>query len=58
MKSDPRHPKSPLYTPGNSVELEGEMTVQHPRLALCDMIGQSPVLSPDNDTAMKGRYSD
>ncbi|KAL4232352.1 WD repeat-containing protein 11 [Mactra antiquata] len=50
---DPRHPKSPLYTPGNFVDT-GEVTVKHPRLALCDMIGQSPVLSPDNDSALKG----
>jgi hypothetical protein len=44
-----------LYTPGDSAnELPGKKTVPHPKFALCDMIGQSQLLSPDNELAVKG----
>ncbi|XP_053406773.1 WD repeat-containing protein 11-like [Mercenaria mercenaria] len=54
FQADSKNNKSPLYTPGNSAnEYHGTKTVPYPRFALCDMIGQSQLLSPDNESAVK-----
>ncbi|KAK3585480.1 hypothetical protein CHS0354_003328 [Potamilus streckersoni] len=54
---------SPLFTPGNSQltanqndgnRLPVVSSVRSPKLALCDLIGQSQILSPDGETALKG----
>ncbi|XP_052225390.1 WD repeat-containing protein 11-like isoform X2 [Dreissena polymorpha] len=57
-QSDSKSSKSPLYTPGDDMILTNQTlcnkVIPYPRQALCDLIGQSSLISVDHETAMKG----